>query len=75
VALADHNGLLGEGTANMPSDIHNTRVNALEGNDTFLVFVQGAGGADSTKRLLDDDSAVSARGGVAVWAADTLEVR
>ncbi len=62
VALADHNSPSGEGTANMPNDIHNTRVDTLDDNDTFLAFVQG-GGADSTNRFLDDDSTVSAGGG------------
>ncbi|RRQ24789.1 hypothetical protein D5687_01155 [Guyparkeria sp. SCN-R1] len=63
VALADHNSPSGEGTANMPNDIHNTRVDTLDDNDTFLAFVQGGGGADSTNRFLDDDSTVSVGGG------------
>ena len=63
-ALADHNSPSGEGTANMPNDIHNTRIDTMDDdNDTFLAFVQGGGGADSTNRFLDDDSTVSAGGG------------
>lgn len=62
-ALADHNSPTGEGTANMPNDIHNTRIDTMDDNDTFLAFVQGGGGADSTNRFLDDDSTVSAGGG------------
>ncbi|MDG4866530.1 hypothetical protein P8631_00695 [Guyparkeria sp. 1SP6A2] len=64
VALADHNSPSGAGTASMPNDIHNTRVDTLDDNDTFLAFVQGGGGADSTNRFLDDDSTVSAGGGM-----------
>lgn len=63
VALADHNSPSGEGTASMPNDIHNTRIDTLDDSDTFIAFVQGGGGADSTNRFLDEDSTVSAGGG------------
>ena len=51
-AYADHNSVMGPGTANMPNDIHNTRI---EGTDEeFLDLVQGGGGADSVNRYDDD---------------------
>ena len=50
---ADHNSIWGAGTANMPNDIHNTRIE--DDNETFLELVQGGGGADSVNRY-DDDS-------------------
>lgn len=67
-ALADHNSPSGEGTASMPNDIHNTRIDTLGDSDTFVAFVQGGGGADSTNRFLDDDSTVSAGGGMSSGA-------
>lgn len=51
-ALADHNSPMGAGTANMPNDIHNTRIE--DDNETFLELVQGGGGADSVNRYADD---------------------
>jgi len=62
-ALADHNSPFGEGWANMPNDVHNTRLDTRDDNDAFVAFVRGGGGADSTNRFLDDDSTVSAGGG------------
>ena len=50
--LADHNSPMGAGTANMPNDIHNTRIE--DDNETFLELVQGGGGADSVNRYSDD---------------------
>jgi len=49
---ADHNSPMGAGTANMPNDIHNTRIE--DDNATFLDLVQGGGGADSVNRYSDD---------------------
>jgi len=51
-AYADHNSVWGEGWANMPNDIHNTRIE--DDNETFLELVQGGGGADSVNRYADD---------------------
>ena len=51
-ALADHKSPMGAGTANMPNDIHNTRIE--DDNETFLELVQGGGGADSVNRYADD---------------------
>jgi hypothetical protein len=50
-ALADHNSIWGPGTANMPNDIHNTRIE--DDNETFLELVQQGGGADSVNRYDD----------------------
>jgi len=50
--LADHKSPMGAGTANMPNDIHNTRIE--DDNETFLDLVQGGGGADSVNRYADD---------------------
>ena len=52
VAIADHKSPMGAGTANMPNDIHNTRIE--DDNETFLNLVQQGGGADSVNRYSDD---------------------
>ena len=71
-AMADHNSIWGEGTANMPNDIHNTRIDTMDDDgDAFAEFVQYGDGADSVNRFLDDDSdslVVSMGGG----ATDTV---
>ena len=51
-AIADHKSPMGAGTANMPNDIHNTRIE--DDNETFLELVQQGGGADSVNRYSDD---------------------
>jgi len=48
---ADHASIWGPGTANMPNDIHNTRLE--DTNEEFLDLVQGGGGADSVNRYDD----------------------
>jgi len=50
-AYADHASIWGPGTANMPNDIHNTRLE--DTNEEFLDLVQGGGGADSVNRYDD----------------------
>lgn len=68
-ALADHNSIWGPGTANMPNDIHNTRIDTRldDDNAAFIDFVRGGAGADSVNRYLDDDTSMgggsSAMGG------------
>lgn len=53
-ASADHNSPHGEGWANMPNDIHNTRIDTLGGsNDAFRSFVRYGNGADSVNRYSD----------------------
>ena len=53
-AFADHNSVWGEGWANMPNDIHNTRI---EDDDlTFFELVLMGGGADSVNRYDDGTS-------------------
>ena len=56
-AYADHNSIWGEGRANMPNDIHNTRIETLSGdNSKFIVFIRGGSGADSVNdAVLDPD--------------------
>lgn len=55
-AFADHASPWGEGWANMPNDIHNTRLDTLDSDDdTFTDFVRYGDGADSVNRFLDDD--------------------
>ena len=56
-AFADHNSPMGEGWANMPNDIHNTRIDTRGDNETFRDFVRQGAGADSLNRYADDDSA------------------
>lgn len=56
-ALADHNSPMGAGTANMPNDIHNTRIE--DDNETFLELVQQGGGTDSVNRYTDDTTSTT----------------
>ncbi|HDP89185.1 MAG TPA: hypothetical protein ENN42_04405 [Thioalkalivibrio sp.] len=68
-AMADHNSIWGEGTANMQNDIHNTRIDTMDDDgDAFADFVRYGDGADSVNRFLDDDSdsLVTAMGGGSV---------
>ena len=51
---ADHNSVWGEGWANMPNDVHNTRIDTLGDNDEFVDFVQYGDGADTVNRFTDD---------------------
>jgi len=51
-AFADHASPMGAGWANMPNDIHNTRLE--DSNEEFMDLVQGGGGADSVNRYDDD---------------------
>jgi hypothetical protein len=57
-AFADHNSVNGEGTANMPNDIHNTRIETKEAddNEAFRDFVQYGEGSESVNRFADDDT-------------------
>lgn len=55
-ALADHNSRWGEGWANMPNDIHNTRVETLGDNTTFRDFVRYGDGAESINRFADSST-------------------
>ena len=53
---ADHNSIWGEGLANMPNDIHNTRIDTMDDDtDSFIDFVSSGAGSDSVNRFLDDD--------------------
>jgi hypothetical protein len=61
LAMADHNSIWGEGLANMPNDIHNTRIETMDSDDSsaFVDFVsQGAGAAS-----VNDAESISAGGG------------
>ena len=59
-ALADHNSIWGAGWANMPNDIHNTRIE--DDSETFLELVRYGGGADSINRYAEGAS-TDIRGG------------
>jgi hypothetical protein len=68
-ALADHNSPNGSGWANMPNDVHNTRIeDGLSGTE-FSDFVRQGAGAATVNRYLDSttvsgaDSASTTRGG------------
>jgi hypothetical protein len=63
-AIADHNSPHGPGWANMPNDIHNTRVETLDSddNEAFRDFVKYGEGAESVNsENLDDTTAVRAK--------------
>ena len=57
-AFADHNSPNEEGWANMPNDIHNTRMDTMESGDSeaFRDFVKYGEGADSVNRFASDDT-------------------
>ena len=55
-AQADHNSKWGEGWANMPNDIHNTRVETRGDDTSFRDFVKQGNGADSVNRFATDES-------------------
>jgi hypothetical protein len=57
-AVSDHNSKNGEGTANMPNDIHNTRVETLESNDNeaFRDFVKYGEGSKTVNRFESDET-------------------
>ncbi len=61
---ADHNSVWGEGWAQMPNDIHNTRLDT-DDNDDFIDFVSQGSGSESVNRFLVDDTAVASAGGSA----------
>lgn len=62
-AFADHNSKWGEGWANMPNDIHNTRLDTRDGDNTvFTDFVKYGNGADSVNRFAETDSFTRAMG-------------
>lgn len=57
--FADHNSMNGPGWANMPNDIHNTRIDTLGGdNSEFTDFVRYGNGADSVNRFADDETSI-----------------
>jgi hypothetical protein len=58
-ALADHNSPWGAGWANMPNDIHNTRVETLDSGEqnSFRDFVRYGSGATSVNRFSSDSNA------------------
>ncbi|MBW8371558.1 MAG: hypothetical protein K0M66_11405 [Thiobacillus sp.] len=70
-ALADHNSPNGAGWANMPNDIHNTRIESDLSGSEFSDFVRQGAGADTVNRYLDSTttrqsaagSAATSRGG------------
>lgn len=57
-ALADHNSKNGEGWANMPNDIHNTRIETREAddNEAFRDFVKYGEGSTSENRFTTDET-------------------
>lgn len=59
VAIADHNSKNGAGWANMPNDIHNTRVETLETNDNeaFRDFVKYGEGSETVNSESDGTTA------------------
>ena len=54
VAQADHMSIWGAGWANMPNDIHNTRIDTrlLDDDAAFRDFVRYGVGAERTNRFL-----------------------
>lgn len=71
-AMADHNSIHGAGWANMPNDIHNTRIEDNLSTTQFRDFVRQGAGADSVNRYKDTTTTVrgmsdrAATGGAAI---------
>lgn len=57
-AFADHNSKNGEGWANMPNDIHNTRIETKEAkdNEAFRDFVKYGEGSRTENRFATDST-------------------
>ena len=62
-ALADHNSIHGAGWANMPNDIHNTRIEDNLSTTEFRDFVAKGAGADTVNRYLDSSTTMQTGGG------------
>ncbi len=60
-AFSDHNSKWGEGWANMPNDIHNTRIDTRGDNTAFRDFVRYGNGADSDNRVSSSEPRVGQR--------------
>ena len=58
-ALADHNSPHGAGWANMPNDIHNTRIEDGLSGTAFRDFVRQGAGADTANRYLDSSATLT----------------
>jgi len=58
-ALADHNSPNGAGWANMPNDIHNTRIEDDLSGTEFADFVRQGAGAATVNRYLDTTTTLS----------------
>lgn len=59
---ADHNSPWGEGWANTPNDVHNTRIDTRDDNEAFRDFVRQSNGASSVNRF-SDSTITNQRGG------------
>jgi hypothetical protein len=57
--LADHNSLHGAGWANMPNDVHNTRIEDDLSGTEFADFVRQGAGAATVNRYLDSTSTLT----------------
>ena len=62
-ALADHNSPNGAGWANMPNDIHNTRIEDDLSGTEFADFVRQGAGAATVNRYLDSTATLTGSGG------------
>ena len=61
VVMADHNSPYGAGWANMPNDIHNTRIEDNLSGDAWRDFVRQGNGARTDNRYLDSSTLPSQR--------------
>jgi len=60
-ASADHNSVGGEGWANMPNDIHNTRIEDNLSGSEWRDFVRQGNGASTVNRYEDTSTLPSQR--------------
>ena len=58
-AQADHNSIWGDGWANMPNDIHNTRIESMDDDtDAFIDFVRMGSGSETARPYAADTNTV-----------------
>ena len=58
-ATADHNSIWGAGTANMPNDIHNTRIEDNLDENEWADFVRYGDGSETDNRYLETTTSSS----------------
>jgi hypothetical protein len=74
-AFADHNSPMGEGWANMPNDIHDTRVDTLGDQEAFREFVRYGNAVDAGNQSGSSLSTQTTRGASGSGSRTMLQTR